>query len=201
MPAITLRSRPSRARGSKQRHLPEGRCAGRAPRGRVDRNRSRRIRLRRRRGRAPCGRVDRNKRRRPLAQEPIVAPRAGAWIETCMISKLTREVAPRAGAWIETVGPMATFSAYGVAPRAGAWIETPPDRSASGRRGRPPAGAWIETRRRENAGRCDGRPPAGAWIETRLALSRRSCCLLVAPRAGAWIETQGIFADLDIVLL
>ena len=34
----------------------------------------------------------------------VVAPRAGAWIETLTISGLDRvyQVAPRAGAWIET---------------------------------------------------------------------------------------------------
>ena len=33
-------------------------------------------------------------------------------------------VAPRAGAWIETAQVGATFAGSGVAPRAGAWIET-----------------------------------------------------------------------------
>ena len=35
----------------------------------------------------------------------IVAPRAGAWIETCSIALRSSSyvVAPRAGAWIETM--------------------------------------------------------------------------------------------------
>ncbi len=104
----------------------------------------------------------------------MVAPRAGAWIETSedysdsgyvlsppargrglKLKKLYYEegpkiVAPRAGAWIET-GPGRTFQEPGgVAPRAGAWIETRsgryrcPDRPVA-----PRAGAWIETLMKE----------------------------------------------------
>ena len=55
-----------------------------------------------------------------------VAPRVGAWIETCAICTRQRNttVAPRVGAWIETV--IGTFNAVAifVAPRVGAWIET-----------------------------------------------------------------------------
>ena len=77
-----------------------------------------------------------------------VAPRAGAWIETFVISlsvdivmsppargrglKLLfaqhslkwKGVAPRAGAWIETPMYPAVVMSSNVAPRAGAWIET-----------------------------------------------------------------------------
>ncbi|CEO88644.1 hypothetical protein SSCH_2270003 [Syntrophaceticus schinkii] len=35
-------------------------------------------------------------------------------------------VAPRAGAWIETATYDYLINKYGVAPRAGAWIETRP---------------------------------------------------------------------------
>jgi len=56
----------------------------------------------------------------------MVAPYAGAWIETLMVVnlKLTKRVAPYAGAWIET--QVKTGSGYRkmVAPYAGAWIET-----------------------------------------------------------------------------
>ena len=59
-------------------------------------------------------------------EEEIVAPRAGAWIETgndCC-TNCTSTVAPRAGAWIETI-KLAFIPMYLiVAPRAGAWIET-----------------------------------------------------------------------------
>ena len=61
--------------------------------------------------------------RRPIA---VVAPRAGAWIETCNAMRHTARVgvAPRAGAWIETACCVNSQLRYRVAPRAGAWIET-----------------------------------------------------------------------------
>ena len=56
----------------------------------------------------------------------LVAPRAGAWIETTPIREIVPEtgVAPRAGAWIETASRNPVFQSLIVAPRAGAWIET-----------------------------------------------------------------------------
>ena len=78
----------------------------------------------------------------------IVAPRAGAWIETheCIRLFLADDVAPRAGAWIET-GLMTTHWTWRpVAPRAGAWIETGfPPRNTPKDAVAPRAGAWIET--------------------------------------------------------
>ena len=83
----------------------------------------------------------------------LVAPRAGAWIETWSYTDGPPwwRVAPRAGAWIETVRRVIKAQALasppargrglkpamgarfarrgGVAPRAGAWIETFPFRS------------------------------------------------------------------------
>ena len=56
----------------------------------------------------------------------MVAPRAGAWIET-VIARLHLAllgVAPRAGAWIETIIMPMQYKGVEVAPRAGAWIET-----------------------------------------------------------------------------
>ena len=55
-----------------------------------------------------------------------VAPRAGAWIETAILSarSVGLFVAPRAGAWIETRHLPYAQSCFSVAPRAGAWIET-----------------------------------------------------------------------------
>ena len=43
---------------------------------------------------------------RPARLNPIVAPRAGAWIETLKVhlDASSPKVAPRAGAWIETLG-------------------------------------------------------------------------------------------------
>ncbi len=79
----------------------------------------------------------------------VVAPRAGAWIETFRgydfgadsdrsrpvrargLKQATIQifdrgffVAPRAGAWIETFVLTKDNHNIGVAPRAGAWIET-----------------------------------------------------------------------------
>ena len=77
----------------------------------------------------------------------LVAPRAGAWIETDKELLLTAQdasppvrgrglklnspffattidVAPRAGAWIETCLRDRVSVLLDVAPRAGAWIET-----------------------------------------------------------------------------
>ena len=62
----------------------------------------------------------------PRLGADVVAPRAGAWIETaaptsCRPAPL---VAPRAGAWIETPHTPFKEKTEEVAPRAGAWIET-----------------------------------------------------------------------------
>src|SRR5690606_28139886 len=56
----------------------------------------------------------------------VVAPRAGAWIETTrsIWARSGGQVAPRAGAWIETGSCCRDGRGRGVAPRAGAWIET-----------------------------------------------------------------------------
>ena len=96
----------------------------------------------------------------------LVAPRAGAWIETTglPLAGTGCDVAPRAGAWIETYQRMAQLRTLGyVAPRAGAWIET-----YYGGRGitvcevAPRAGAWIETTWPLRYGLLYvGRPPRG----------------------------------------
>ena len=77
------RSHPVRVRGSKPERYPTvvcGRC------------------------RTPCGCVDRNPGEKQFKTDLPVAPRAGAWIETNIVSvlSLSSAVAPRAGAWIET---------------------------------------------------------------------------------------------------
>ena len=60
------------------------------------------------------------------ARDLLVAPLAGAWIETLRKCKviLFRRVAPLAGAWIETVLMLKKSMFSSVAPLAGAWIET-----------------------------------------------------------------------------
>jgi len=54
-------------------------------------------------------------------------------------------VAPRAGAWIETRPKQWRFRSEPVAPRAGAWIETFHNRILRHKPVAPRAGAWIET--------------------------------------------------------
>ena len=58
--------------------------------------------------------------------QSIVAPHAGAWIETDAIWSIVAlaSVAPHAGAWIETNRPVMNLILFFVAPHAGAWIET-----------------------------------------------------------------------------
>ena len=57
----------------------------------------------------------------------MVAPFAGAWIETKedQGGEGTPDVAPFAGAWIETTHLAQSQRPSLVAPFAGAWIETP----------------------------------------------------------------------------
>ena len=59
----------------------------------------------------------------------MVAPYAGAWIETTVTTNgcTVSSVAPYAGAWIETCISTTVYSfLFFVAPYAGAWIETAP---------------------------------------------------------------------------
>ena len=105
---------------------------------------------------------------------------------------LVHLVAPRAGAWIETLLWHHAALASGVAPRAGAWIET--ERNYSPARGimSPPArGRGLKRIMVCHIINRFVAPRAGAWIET----SARSGVAVqpnVAPRAGAWIETVSI---------
>ncbi len=105
-----------------------------------------------------------------LWKQAVVAPHAGAWIETIAEEDYAEwyNVAPHAGAWIETDYQIHHFWTTPVAPHAGAWIETvylkvsrvlimsPPTRgrglkhafdddSVSSYLVAPHAGAWIET--------------------------------------------------------
>ena len=125
-----------------------------------------------------------------------------------------RIVAPYAGAWIETSSHDATYRARSIHTRRFVDLKTqsPPTRGRglklNGQTGHlernpikpvaPYAGAWIET--------CCGldwridqvpaapssirvAPYAGAWIETS-TLGPDEATLRVAPYAGAWIETN-----------
>jgi hypothetical protein len=100
-------------------------------------------------------------------------------------------VAPHAGAWIETRSAMLVAQFISVAPHAGAWIETTVSVGACALRiVAPHAGAWIETGElNDGQHRLTVAPHAGAWIETLLKWDS-SQEALVAPHAGAWIETM-----------
>ena len=77
-----------------------------------------------------------------FAHADIVAPHAGAWIETLFSNYDCRSgpVAPHAGAWIETVKLGVITPAQAVAPHAGAWIETRGEPGGAQYRRRPPCG-------------------------------------------------------------
>ena len=97
-----------------------------------------------------------------MRKQFVVAPHAGAWIETVYMQGLSRmwNVAPHAGAWIETGASKRKTRAAPVAPHAGAWIETI---FSAGTVGCTPA--WIETPRAvadgEPGGRRGSRTPRG----------------------------------------
>ena len=122
-----------------------------------------------------------------------VAPHAGAWIETCNITRFVQYsfVAPHAGAWIETFKPNQHSHTVKVAPHAGAWIETL-DIFAG-----PTNSPSLPTRERGLK--------LGVWLlfigvlmslptrERGLKQTKREILtqfVLVAPHAGAWIETK-----------
>ena len=103
--------------------------------------------------------------------QKMVAPLAGAWIETMSAFDVPVKmpVAPLAGAWIETsMGARACKNGFGVAPLAGAWIETDEELRAK----------IVAT----------SRPSRARGLKRHAGQARRNA-LLVAPLAGAWIET------------
>ena len=101
----------------------------------------------------------------------MVAPRAGAWIETMGSMFGTRRTAshPVRVRGLKLLYTYQPRKLKYVAPRAGAWIETPVVANTSG----SPVVA----------------PRAGAWIETH-CIKKKGLKIQVAPRAGAWIETK-----------
>ena len=123
-------------------------------------------------------------------------------------------VAPHAGAWIETIVSLIYFlPQYTVAPHAGAWIETSGFETTSPAHGSPPMrGRGLKPSIRKTGGYNAVAPHAGAWIETLLFTSGLIFILVsppmrgrglklesvrptervcrVAPHAGAWIETH-----------
>ena len=100
-------------------------------------------------------------------------------------------VAPRRGAWIETIGQALASSCFTVAPRRGAWIETPHavDISLS-HKVAPRRGAWIETLGSKLIFHLTSLShPAGVRGLKPISCNWSSNPSVVAPRRGAWIET------------
>ena len=137
----------------------------------------------------------------------LVAPRAGAWIETCSGYSDRRRglVAPRAGAWIETAWTKATtVPPFWVAPRAGAWIET--DDQAFhwwGNGVAPRAGAWIETYYCPHFDAGLLSPPARGRGLKHSGSAARDCGIGVAPRASIscfFLLIKVIGTQLSIIL-
>ena len=143
----------------------------------------------------------------------MVAPRAGAWIETCGRSSArspwpSLPVRERGSKQLDAEPTPARIQSLPVRERGSKHAGgVPPElharRSPCGSVDRncltmtrdridavaPRAGAWIETRRSVIASAITTvAPRAGAWIETRRRHRCRRRCR-VAPRAGAWIET------------
>ena len=146
----------------------------------------------------------------------MVAPRAGAWIETTVFIDTRTEavnVAPRAGAWIETVRSLsrripglslpvrerglklyvhclAGFRGWSLPVRERGLKHFKISHKLLSRPVAPRAGAWIETLWCEVVSSVwRVAPRAGAWIETLPPCYRAGVRRTVAPRAGAWIET------------
>jgi len=143
----------------------------------------------------------------------LVAPRAGAWIETARTDSLRHDphVAPRAGAWIETACRLRLDPQAMSRPVRARGLKLAPYELLNGYRSRPVRARGLKpdiTLSPEE--QLEVAPRAGAWIETRLAqgcsvtlpsrpvrargLKQRAGCdgarsPGVAPRAGAWIET------------
>ena len=101
----------------------------------------------------------------------MVAPFAGAWIETLLQSPKAHaaKVAPFAGAWIETLSRRCMGCKSSVAPFAGAWIETCVMTMLE---------SWSPA----------SPPSRGRGLKQSCA-GRQSGIAVVAPFAGAWIET------------
>ncbi len=138
-------------------------------------------------GRSPCGSVDRNvviTRAFPVVAWSLPVRERGSKRHPEHRRRASDDVAPRAGAWIETIILSSYLWLTIVAPRAGAWIETAPrDSTPANREVAPRAGAWIET-----CSRClcpplqAGRSPCGSVDRNmrsagmRQIAARRSPC-------------------------
>ena len=139
-------------------------------------------------------------RNESLLAGTVVAPHAGAWIETDSFRGRHRDlaVAPHAGAWIETrYWPQLDRSPVSP-PTRGRGLKHPQLRNFI-----PPsdvaphAGAWIETIFHWMSICAIRSPPTRGRGLKLQRQSRGDGQRRVAPHAGAWIETYSIIRYLD----
>ena len=174
--------------------------------------------------RSPRGSVDRNAISYPVNLEPVVAPHAGAWIETDGndTNSYAATVAPHAGAWIETQSRPWTASRKqslptwerGSKPRRTSPILAPALSLPTWERGSKRAwtARWVARSSRSPRGSVD-RNANLASDETRLrrrsprgSVDRNfgSDGMIgqgrVAPHVGAWIETARIGGDVKMLV-
>ena len=127
----------------------------------------------------------------PPVTEFVVAPHAGAWIETSNGAGNTSDSTslPMRERGLKLPQPLPGPLQY-VAPHAGAWIETFMNAIAGAlREVAPHAGAWIETANPlYHFHTVPSLPMRERGLKLKPPVSSESS-LNVAPHAGAWIET------------
>ena len=124
-------------------------------------------------------------------QKKIIAPHAGAWIETLSRRRRRGKQYRTPCGCVDWNLPKIDASLIcKIAPHAGAWIETFSQRNIWANWHRTPCGCvdW-NTCLIIISQKCVIAPHAGAWIETLLARKSDNIAI-IAPHAGAWIETS-----------
>ena len=141
------------------------------------------------------GRGSKPDAQRDPGAQALVAPRAGAWIETSVPARgaVADHVAPRAGAWIETSTRTSPQSAARASPPVRGRGSKPvvPDHERRHPERRPPCGGVDRNEYHVfHRNLRSGRPPCGGVDRNSYAYASGAQSY-VAPRAGAWIETPG----------
>ena len=144
-----------------------------------------------RRCRPPRGGADRNKKTGLTDGSPLVAPHAGARIETEGSAwRLTRSpVAPHAGARIETTGACPECPYFGSPPTRGRGSKQRQRTKGWRMPRRPPRGGADRNHATEaQLTEVEGRPPRGG-ADGNIDQAPQRATRKVAPHAGARIET------------